>query len=165
MLYELGLAYFKFEKYKKSLTFLKQALTKNPYPSYLPDIYYHIGLSYAREEKFEKAIFPLTKSIELIPSDVRYLHERAKTYQMIDYQEQAIKDFNKVIKRNPKNAHAYFRRAFSLKALKIFDKAAEDFEKAANLDPYNPLLVINHKQLKGVNCIVLCEPGNEKVFA
>jgi tetratricopeptide (TPR) repeat protein len=83
---------------------------------------------------------------------------------MIDYHDDAIKDFNKVIKRNPKNGHAHFRRAFSLKALKKFDKAAEDFEKAKTLDPYNPQLVINHKQLKGVTCIVLCKPGNEKLY-
>jgi tetratricopeptide (TPR) repeat protein len=69
-----------------------------------------------------------------------------------------------VIKKNPKNAHAYFRRSFSLKALKSFEKAAKGFEKAKNLDPLNPHLVINHKKLKGVNCIVLCQPGEEKAF-
>ena len=55
----------------------------------------------------------------MIPSDIRYLHERAKAYQMIEDHEQAVEDFTLVIKKNPKNAHAYFRRAFSLKALKV----------------------------------------------
>jgi Tfp pilus assembly protein PilF len=69
-----------------------------------------------------------------------------------------------VIKNIPKNAHAYFRRAFSHKALKVFSQAAEDFEKAKNLDPLNPALVVNYKKLKTVTCIVLCEPGQEKVY-
>ena len=55
----------------------------------------------------------------MIPSDIRYIHERAKAYQMIYDHERAIEDFNVVIKKNPKNAHAFFRRAFSHKALKV----------------------------------------------
>jgi tetratricopeptide (TPR) repeat protein len=75
---------------------------------------------------------------------------------MIDYHEEAVEDFTLVIKKNPKNGHAYFRRSFSLKALKNFEKAARGFEKAKELDPANPHLIINHKQLKNVKCIVLC---------
>lgn len=83
---------------------------------------------------------------------------------MIEYHEQAIKDFNLVIEQNPRNAHAYFRRAFSLKALKNYPSAADDFEKARNLAPLDPKMVINYKKLKGVSCIVLCEPGEEPIF-
>ena len=69
-----------------------------------------------------------------------------------------------LIKKNPKNAHAYFRRAFSQKALKNYTEAADDFEMAKQLDPLNPKMVVNYKKLKGVSCIVLCKPGEEKVF-
>jgi tetratricopeptide (TPR) repeat protein len=55
----------------------------------------------------------------MIPSDINYLHERAKAYQMIGEHDAAIEDFSNVIKKNPKNAHAYFRRAFSHKTLKV----------------------------------------------
>ena len=93
---------------------------------------------------------------------------------MIEYHEKAVEDFTVVINRNPKNAHAHFRRAFSLKSLKVshwsfnwmqkFAEAADDFEQAKELDPLNPKMVVNYKKLKGVSCIVLCEPGEEKVF-
>lgn len=83
---------------------------------------------------------------------------------MIEYHEKAVDDFNVVIHRNPKNAHAHFRRAFSLKSLKRFSEAAADFEMAKELDPLNPKLVVNYKKLKGVSCIVLCQPGEEKLF-
>ena len=68
--------------------------------------------------------------MEMNPSEVSFIHERAKAYQMIEEHERAVEDFNLVIKKNPKNAHAHFRRAFSLKALKYYTEAAEDFEKA-----------------------------------
>lgn len=143
---------------------MKSALSNEPFVTYEPDIYYHVGLAYCREEKFEKAIFPLTKCIDRIPQNVQYVHERAKAYQMISHHQEAVTDFNTVIKKNPKNAHAYFRRAFSLKALKKFNEAVEDFEMAKNLDPHNPHMLVNYKQLKDVSCIVLCQPGEEKVF-
>lgn len=129
-----------------------------------PDIYYHIGLAYCHVEKFEKAIFPFTMCIEKVPSDINYIHERAKTYQMIGDHEKAVEDFSTVIQKNPKNAHAYFRRAFSLKSLKMYQESVEDFEKAKKLDPLNPKMVVNYKQLKNVQCIVLCKPGEEKKF-
>ncbi len=83
---------------------------------------------------------------------------------MINCHEESITDFSTVIKKNPKNAHAYFRRAFSQKALKLYNEAAADFEEAKALDPLNQKLVVNYKQLKGITCIVLCRPGEEKVF-
>lgn len=87
--------------------------------TYEADIYYHLGLAYCRLQKFEKSIFPYSRCIEKIPSDLRYIHERAKAYQMIDQHEKSVQDFDIVIKKNPKNAHAYFRMAFSQKALKV----------------------------------------------
>ena len=47
----------------------------------------------------------------------------------------------------------------------MYQLAVEDFEKAKHLDPMNEKLLVNYKMLKNVQCIVLCEPGNEKVFA
>ena len=83
---------------------------------------------------------------------------------MIEDHENAILDFTTVIQKNAKNAHAHFRRAFSYKALKDFKQATEDFEKAKQLDPMNPKMVVNYKQLKGIACITLCKPGEEKVY-
>ncbi len=73
-----------------------------------------------------------------------------------------MQDFDFVIRKNPKNANAHFRRAFSLKALRRYDLAIEDFEKAKHLDPMNEKLMVNYKKLKGVTCIVLCQPGEER---
>ena len=99
---------------------MKEALkNKTELMSFVSDIYYHMGLAYCHVQKFEKSIWPYSRCIERVPSDIRYVHERAKAYQMIDYHEEAVEDFTGVIKRNPKNAHAHFRRAFSLKALKV----------------------------------------------
>lgn len=164
LFYRLGLSFYAAQNYKQAVRNLKYALENKPFISYQADIYYHIGLAYCNQEKFEKSIYPYSKCIEMIPSEVRYIHERAKAYQMIEDHERAVADFDTVIKKNPKNAHAFFRRAFSHKALKNYSQAADDFEQAKALDPLNPKMVVNYKKLKGVTCIVLCKPGEEKVF-
>lgn len=80
MLYKLGLSYYTDGQYKKCVKYLKMALINKPFISYEADIYYHIGLAYCNLEKFEKSIFPFSRCIEMIPSDIRYIHERAKAY-------------------------------------------------------------------------------------
>lgn len=142
---------------KKALKSINSAKPNGsaPYITYESDIYYHIGIAYSNLERFEEAIYPLTRAIDLIPSDIRYIHERAKAFQMIDEHESAIEDFSTVIKRNPNNAHAYFRRAFSQKAMKLYSEAADDFETAKEKDPLNQKLVVNYKKLSGITCIVL----------
>ena len=87
MLYKQGLSYFSFKRYKKCIAMMKQALQNKPYLTYEADIFYHLGLAYCRLEKFEKSIFPYTRCIEKMPSDLRYIHERAKAYQMIEYHQ------------------------------------------------------------------------------
>lgn len=87
ILYKLGLSYYLDEQYRQCVKTLKNSLINKPYISYESDIYYHIGLAYCNLENFEKSIFPFSKCIELIPSDIRYIHERAKAYQMIEHHE------------------------------------------------------------------------------
>jgi len=77
---ELGLAYFQTKKYKKCVKILKKALRNKPYLVYECNIYYHIGLAYSRVEKFEKSIFPFTFCVNKINTDIRFVHERAKSY-------------------------------------------------------------------------------------
>ena len=76
----MGITYFAFKKYKKCIATMKAALQCKPFMTYEADIYYHLGLAYCRLEKFEKSIFPFSRCIERIPSDLRYIHERAKAY-------------------------------------------------------------------------------------
>ena len=117
-MYQLGRSYYADKQFKEYIKMMKHSLINGPEMSYEADIYYHIGLAYCQLERFEKSIFPFSRCIELIPSNFKYYHERAKALQMIEEHEKAVEDFNEVIKKNPSNAHAYFRRGFSLKSLK-----------------------------------------------
>ena len=133
------------------------------------------GLEYFRMAKDNAALLQannsLDKSIlspegrkqEIIDEEMD-MHEIAKCLQMIGDYEEAIKCFTAVIDLNPRNAHAYFRRAFAYKSMREYEMAAEDFERAKELDPENPNLAINYRNLYDVECIVLCDSGNEPVY-
>ena len=89
------------------------------------------------------------------------MHERAKAYLLTGEFELALKDYTQVIKYQPNNSHAYFGRAFTHKALKDFYHAAEDFDKARELEPANPKLIVNYKQVYEIRFIKIAEPGEE----
>ena len=110
---------------------------------------------------FEKSIGPLSQAIELSFNEPCYIHERAKSYLLTDQNEKSLADYNNLVKMQPKNSHAYFGRAFAFKALKQYDEAAEDYEKAKELDPFNPKLIINPKNIYEIKYIKLCDPGHE----
>ena len=80
VLYRLGLTHFADENDKKCLKYLKASLKNKPFINYEADIYYHIGLAYCRVQKFEESIWPFSRCIERNPSDIRYVHERAKAH-------------------------------------------------------------------------------------
>jgi tetratricopeptide (TPR) repeat protein len=92
------------------------------------------------------------------------LHELAKSLQMCGEYYEAIENFSFVLAMNPRNAHAHFRRAFAYKSVKEYDRAAEDFEKAKELDPENPHLSVNYRNLYDVECILLCDSGMEPLY-
>ncbi|KAE8911538.1 hypothetical protein PF003_g4521 [Phytophthora fragariae] len=101
---------------------------------------------------------------QLHEAQLLYIHERAKALQLERYHAEALADFSFVITQQPTNAHAYFRRGFAHKALGDFNAAAHDLQTARLLDPNNLQLVVNYKELRDVECIVLCAPGEEKRF-
>lgn len=121
----------------------------------------------ANLQEYDPAIEDFTEAIKLSRSKKEWLlstHERAKCFQIEGRYEASMIDFDNVIRFSPTNAHAHFRRAFLFKALGQLDAAADDFEVAKMLDPDNPNLVLNYKDLRETECIVLCPAGDEPEY-
>ncbi|KAI9989515.1 hypothetical protein PInf_019798 [Phytophthora infestans] len=194
LLYYMGLCYYHERQLTECVSFLKRALVCKPAQDLLPHLYYHMGLSYALEGENMDAVEHFTSAYDhslIVENNVKagnnqedideaggkqsqlqqlheaqlmYIHERAKALQLERYHAEALADFSFVIAQQPTNAHAYFRRGFAHKALGDFKAAAHDLQTARLLDPNNLQLVVNYKELRDVECIVLCPPGDEKRF-
>ena len=155
LFYRRGLANYLKRHHKSCIKDLRKAIEFNINTKYLGNIYYHIGISFAWIDKYHRAIEPLSKAIEAHQDDIRYYHERAKCFTLVQMYENALEDFNIVLEKQPKNANALFGRGFAYKNLGMFQDAANDWERAKVLDPSNPKLCINYKHVYDVNYIEL----------
>jgi len=161
LLYKRGISRYAQQHYAEAVADLKAALQYDPYPDHLADIFYHLGVSYANLGKHNLAVPAYDQAVLRGPGKPHYLHERAKSLQVVGEHEKALHDFSKVIDMQPTNARAMFRRAFSFKAQGMYEEAAEDFEAAKEFAPDDPRLVINYRKVYSVSCISLGPCGHE----
>ncbi|CAE7275041.1 TTC6 [Symbiodinium pilosum] len=162
LLYRRGITRYAQRHYAESIADLKAALAQGPIPGHEAEVYYHLGVSYANLGKHQLAVPVYDQAISLAKGDrPHYLHERAKSLQIIGEHKRALDDFSRVIDLQPTNARAMFRRAFSFKAESMYEEAAEDFEAAKEFAPDDPRLVINYRKVYDVACISLGPCGHE----
>lgn len=161
LLYRRGITRYAQKNNADSIADLKAALAQGPIPGHEAEVYYYLGVSYANLGKHMLAVPAYDQAIGLSQNQPHYLHERAKSLQMINEHKKALDDFSRVIDMQPTNARAMFRRAFSFKAEGMYDEAAEDFEAAKEFAPDDPRLVINYRKVYSVACISLGPCGHE----
>jgi len=165
LLYKRGIARHAQTRYAASIADLKAALQFEPPERRLADIFYHLGICYANLGNHELAVPAYNKAIEhSSPDEPHYVHERAKSLQVIGEHDKALIDFTHVLDMQPTNARAMFRRGFSFKAKGLYEEAAEDFEAAKEFAPDDARLVINYRQVHQVGCITLGPAGHEDSF-
>merc|ERR1712224_1021556 len=161
LLYKRGITRYAQQHFADSIADLKSSLQFDPLPAHLADIFYHLGVSYANLGKHVFAVPAFDQAVSRGPERPHYLHERAKSLQVIGEHEKALHDFSRVIEMQPTNARAMFRRSFSFKALGKYEEAAEDFESAKEFAPDDPRMVINYRKVYSVACISLGPAGHE----
>ncbi|CAL1153105.1 unnamed protein product [Cladocopium goreaui] len=116
LLYRRGITRYAQKHYAESIADLKAALAQGPVAGHEAEVYYHLGVSYANLGKHVLAVPAYDQAINLTREDKpHYLHERAKSLQIVGEHKRALDDFSKVIDMQPTNARAMFRRAFSFK--------------------------------------------------
>lgn len=159
--YKRGISLYKHKQYEDCVKDMYKAIEFNAFNTYLADIYYHLGICFANLGFQEKSIDPLSKALNLNPTEAVYLHERAKCFLIIENYNDSITDFTSVLNLQPKNSHAFFGRGFAYKGMKKYKEAADDFETAKELNPQNPRIYINYSKISKINFIELCTHGEE----
>ena len=182
ILYHRGRVRFALRAFHEAAEDFCKALTHLPQPDQAADLHYFLGLSRACSGDHCGAIpcfhRALAGAISATGASARkvitatsigqrrvednvitYTHELAKSQQLVGQYEGAIANFSKVIEKDPRNARAYFRRAFAYKSLLDYDRAAADFQRASEIEPTNPDLIVNYRNLHETDVVVLCDPG------
>merc|ERR1712087_785790 len=137
LLYRRGITRFAQREYSECIADLKAALQYDQVEAHLPDIFYHLGVAYANLGKHHLAVPAYDQAISRNPLRPHYLHERAKSLQVVGEHDKALHDFSSVIDMQPTNA------------------------RAKEFAPDDPRLVINYRKVYSVACISLGPAGHE----
>ena len=80
-------------------------------------------------------MFDYPQPIELEPSNVEYLNDRARAFFFLENYSDAIGDYSLILQLTPNDAITYNRRGFAYLLIGSFEQAIEDFTAAIEADP------------------------------
>merc|ERR1719263_2394783 len=104
LLYKRGITCYAQRRYADSIADLKASLQYDPFHGHLADIFYHLGVSYANLGKHSLAVPAYDQAVLRCPNRPHYLHERAKSMQVVGDHDKALHDFARVLDMQPTNA-------------------------------------------------------------
>lgn len=130
--------------------FFKKALETLPKNSANGLIYDNLGRIQRDLGRNEDALTSFGKALDLFPTALRFLKDRASLLLSMNRQTQAIDDYSKAISINPKDVEALLYRAYIYSAMRRYDAARRDYDKLLSIEPSNyegllGLAVLNQK--------------------
>ncbi|MEN8225891.1 MAG: tetratricopeptide repeat protein [Bacteroidota bacterium] len=131
--YNLGIGYFKLDKFPESIKAFNGAIDINPRDSlsiqYRGKVYYMMG-------DFKSCLRDYKRVVELKPEDPLAYFNRGTVKGMINDYAGAIEDFNRAIELNPEYDAAYYNRGIANFHIGKLHDACYDWRKAHILGHY-----------------------------
>ena len=132
VLYALGLACYRQEKYEKSVEFLKQALEVKP--DYILALVRR-GMAYQGLKKTEQAELDFERTVALTPQDAEDWRGRGIALDDLGRYEDALVCFDKAIEIKPDYYSAWNARGIALRDLGRYEDAVTSYDKAIEIKP------------------------------
>jgi tetratricopeptide (TPR) repeat protein len=129
--------YERLGEYAKSRSYLRKALTVDPY---FDEAFYRIGETYRLEEKWRKAIVSFERAVKLSKENLDYLAALADAYLYAGEGEQALEIYERIFQLDPQSkqnwitlASAYFNVENFRKAFQVLNEAELKYENSADI--------------------------------
>lgn len=134
----------------KTEYFFKKALETLPKNSANGLIYDNLGRIQRDLGRNEDALVSFGKALDLFPTALRFLKDRASLLLAMNRQTLAIEDYSKVLAINPKDVQALLYRAYIYSETRRYDAARRDYNNLLAIEPSNyegllGLAVLNQK--------------------
>jgi len=130
--YNLGIMYFKLEKYNEAIDAFRRALAIKPDTA---TTYYQIGYTYSKQKKFKESVEAFKKYVELSPGDAYgWVNIGVGYMQMKDF-ESALEPLRKCVELKPDYAEAHYNLAIVYLNLKDNFSAREVYKTLVTLNP------------------------------
>ncbi|MBD2336641.1 tetratricopeptide repeat protein [Calothrix sp. FACHB-156] len=132
VLYGLGLACYRLERYQDAIGYCNQALTIEP--NYILALARR-GLTYKELEQIQLAQADFEQVIALIPQDAGDWHGRGIALNGLERYEEAIASYDKAIEIKPDYRNAWYSRGITLSNLGRYEEAIASYDKAVEIKP------------------------------
>jgi len=142
-----GLAYSSAGKYAEAIADADKAIVlakQGPDADLYAALAYQVkALVYQDQGNHKLAIEAYSASIELAPTNLRFLNGRGLSYMRLGQYDLAIKDLSRAIELDPTLSQPYINRALAYRAIKDCDAAIRDTTEAIKLAPSGILSYVN----------------------
>ena len=134
----------------EAMSFLQKEVAEHPKNGYA---YYWIGSLYEDNGQPVDALEPTNKAVALLQKDKEWItyayRRRARIYQSLDKDMEALADWSLALKANPKDVKTYYDRGEYYYWRRKFVESDADFDKICKIDPTSALGYVG----KGRNAI------------
>lgn len=174
-LYREGTEAIKREDYNGAIELFTDAISCEPKSRMNEYAYANLAYSYERAGNLNDAFLSYSKALEINPSSVDLLIQRAKILMMMDEINAALSDYDNILLLEPQNTTALFFRAYIYNRDKEYDKAIADYHTLLAIDPDNnkarlSLAIIYYKRGRSnegrmlLEQLIEEEPGNAEYY-
>ncbi len=131
VLYGLGLACYRLERYEQAVEYLNQALEVKP--NYILALARR-GMAYKELKKTQQAEADFQQAIALTPGDAEDWRGKGLALDELGRYEDAIAAYDKAIEIKPDDYKAWGNRAFVLDNLRRYEEAVAAYDKAIEIE-------------------------------
>ena len=157
-------------------TLLREALKLQPAIKSNAIIYQYLGRIEERRGNQQQALKHYETGLNISPSTLGILMDRAALYMRMGNEKKALADYNSVIEFNADHTGALFVRAYLYTKQHMYKPARADYEHLIQLEPANlnahlGLILLNEKTgrpqeaMEAINALVQLHPRESRLYA
>ena len=134
---EKAIDYIEKDSFMQAEVLLKEAMSLEPANPYNALLFTNLGYIQKRMEKYEQAIDSYTYAVNLAPTTLPILLDRAALYMELGMNDRAYYDYVKVLDIDKNNKEALLMRAYIHMIRRDYSLARADYKSLLDVDPNN----------------------------
>ena len=153
ILSEKAISYIEQDSLEQAEVLLKEAMKLEPANPYNALLFSNLGLIQKQMGKYENAIESYTYAVNLAPTTLPIIMDRAALFLELGMTDQAYRDYVKVLDIDKNNKEALLMRAYIHQVRRDYGLSRADYMQLLKLDPSNynarlGLVTLEQKELK-----------------
>lgn len=161
---------------QKAELLFRQAMSEYPQLKTNALLFQHIAHIKEAQGKYMEALENYSMGLNLSPTTMGLLMDRASLYMRLDNRDRALVDYSDVLDLNPDHTEALFFRAYIYSQRHDYKNARQDYERLLKLEPTNEeaqvgLILVNdndnrhHEAMEQIDALIHLKPDHAILYA